>query len=137
MTPVIVVFLLTKSVAFVLQCLGAILVSSTQTTDKDAQSKLDNGKKIVLGGLGVQIACFGIFMIVSVRFNFTSRLFSGANDQKDMNLRDRKNKLLKSDWWNLLRVVNFGCLLILVSSNMSYFTKISPETYSFARYIVS
>jgi hypothetical protein len=72
----------------------------------------------VLAGLGIQLACFGLFMIISIRFNFTSKRFSDDSELMGMNFVGRKGRdkhPLKRDWWTLLRVVNLGCILILVS----------------------
>lgn len=109
--------------AFLLQLIGAVIISGTQATDTNAASKLNRGKTIALIGLGIQIACFGLFSIIAIPFNFTSKRFDGdfdsrvggTPDEKFFTVDDMKRKMSKN-WQALLRVVNLTCLLILVRS---------------------
>lgn len=107
--------------ALVIQLIGAVTVTTVSITDSDAQSKLNNGKIIALVGLGIQIACFGLFSVIAVRFNFTSKRFlaefesriSSSPDEKYCSI-DGAERKLKRDWPDLLHVINIACVLILV-----------------------
>jgi hypothetical protein len=97
MTPI---FVSCDVVAFLIQLIGGVLsVSSMQSTAK-------LGYNIAKAGLAVQVACFGFFLLTSVRFHFVSKRF------KD-NTSDR-------DWRVLLLAVNAACTLIFVCINPYY-----------------
>jgi hypothetical protein len=110
-------------VAFLIQLIGAVIVSGTKTTDANAQSKFSKGKNIALAGLATQIACFGLFSIIALRFNFTSNRFrteflentKSEPGDKYFAVEGQKRKF-KNHWQALLRVVNIVCTLILVRS---------------------
>jgi hypothetical protein len=116
-----VFFLILKLVALVVQLIGAVTVASIDAADSDAQSKANKGKTIALVGLGIQISCFGLFSVIAVRFNFTSKRFAakfegritGSLNEKYCTI-DGGERKLKRNWPALLRCVNIACLLILV-----------------------
>ena len=114
-------FLILKLVALFVQLIGAVTVASIDPTDSDAQSKANKGKTIALVGLGIQISCFGLFSVIAVRFNFTSKRFvagfesriTGSINEKYCTI-DGGDRKLKRNWPALLRCVNIACLLVLV-----------------------
>lgn len=112
---------LTLPVALFLQLVGALIITSVTVTTADPVFKLNLGKVIALIGVGVQLACFGLFAIIAMRFNFTSRRFvSEFLLRVDRGGRDKYvvidggRRKLKLNWQALLRVVNVVTLLILV-----------------------
>lgn len=74
------------------------------------------------------MACFGLFSIIAIRFNFTSRRFTSEFQRRitlpnDSESKDEKyvmidgaEKRLKPNWQALLHVVNITCVLILIRS---------------------
>lgn len=112
---------LTATVALFLQLIGAVVITSVQPGDANASSKLTKGKDIAIIGVAVQIICFGLFSVIAIRFNFTSKRFEaefqdrvgGCTDDKDYAI-DGLDRKLKRNWPALLRCVNFASLMILV-----------------------
>jgi hypothetical protein len=109
----------THSVALLLQLIGATKLTSVDLHTPNAQSQIDSGRDIALAGIGVQLVCFGLFTIISGRFNFTSTQFEGGvveteadGMEKYMVVDGIEGMRLKA----LLRVVNGTCALILVRS---------------------
>jgi hypothetical protein len=121
LTPI---FVVCDIIALFVQLVGAIVVTSVNITDSDAQTKLNRGKNIALVGLGVQIACFGLFSIIAVRFHFTSKRFesdfkartAGSTTDEKYYFVEDKERRLKTNWPALLLCVNAACILILVRS---------------------
>ena len=114
-TPIFVGF---DIIALLLQLIGAVMISSVDSTDIDAQDKLDRGKHIAQTGVIIQLAAFGLFAVAAVRFNFTSKQFAKSLSDRYEDLGEEyiidgiaKNK----HWPALLRVVNLTTILILVS----------------------
>lgn len=113
------IFVVCDAIALLLQLAGAVMISSTQATSSDAKAKLDRGKAIAQTGVIVQLVGFGLFTIVAIRFNFTSKRFSKPNHQQ---IDDGHNNALRiedsnhqfKDWRAILRVVNLVSGLILV-----------------------
>jgi hypothetical protein len=117
------IFVTCDIIAFFIQAVGAITVAGTKPTDPDRVSKLDKGKKIVLIGLGVQMACFGLFSVIAIRFHFVSRRFTKSSiDQMGVEPGTKywhpegSSRKLKTNWGSLLWVVNLACILVLVRS---------------------
>lgn len=117
-TPIFVGF---DILALLLQAAGAAIVAGTQVTDNDAMHKLDLGKKLALIGIGVQIAAFGLFSVVAVRFHFTSKQFE--SDISSRLLRAEGDKMatfegssrrFNPNWRSILFAVNASCILIMV-----------------------
>jgi hypothetical protein len=113
--------LILKLVALFIQLAGAVTIASIDPTDPDAQSKANKGKTIALIGLGIQICCFGLFSVIAVRFNFSSKRFEAEFENRITGSKDEKyciidggERKLKRNWPALLRCVNIACLLILV-----------------------
>lgn len=73
-------------------------------------------------GVAIQLACFGLFTIIAIRFNFISRRFDSdfdsriCNDNEKYVTIDGGARKLRKDWRALLRVTNVACGCILVSS---------------------
>jgi xanthine/uracil permease len=119
LTPIFVGF---DILALFLQLIGAVIVSGTQPTDSDAQTKLKRGKDIALAGVTLQIIAFGLFSIIAVRFHFTSkrfiddynRRFRTGPGEKLGSLEGTPEKF-RPAWRSLLYAVNTACLMILVS----------------------
>lgn len=109
------------TVALLLQMIGAIKVTSVSPGDTDAASKANKGKTIAEIGVAVQLVCFGLFSIIAVRFNFTSKRFigtfdadlSGAQDGKYFVIKEGGRKLNRN-WQTILHVTNLTSVLILV-----------------------
>ncbi|KAH8698587.1 RTA1 like protein [Talaromyces proteolyticus] len=115
-TPIFVFF---DIIALLLQLAGAVIISGTQATDKDAQKKINNGKGIAQAGVVVQLAAFGLFSIIAVRFNFTSKRFKkSAHEQFPDEENDRTLQMdtapKQKHWPAILRVVNLVSGLILI-----------------------
>jgi hypothetical protein len=114
-------------VALILQMWGALLITTTDVDTKNAKSKINKGKRIAQIGVAVQLLCFGLFTIIAVRFNFTSKRFAaGFQDRLEASSGDEKyctidgqSKKLKKNWQALLRVVNIASGLILVRNPRS------------------
>ncbi|TVY20544.1 Protein RTA1 [Lachnellula arida] len=120
LTPI---FVLCDIVALLLQMIGAIKVTSISPGDADATSKANQGKTIAEIGVAVQLVCFGLFSIIAVRFNFTSKRFIGAFDANLSGARDGKyfviregGRKLNRNWQTILHVTNLTSVLILVRS---------------------
>ncbi|MCJ1415660.1 hypothetical protein MMC32_001992 [Xylographa parallela] len=116
------IFVTCDIIALLTQLYGAVIVSGTQVTDPDAVSKFAHGKQVVLIGLGLQVACFGLFSIIAIRFHFTSKRFAKNFDQRvggvpgETNFSvDGEKRKFKRDWETLLWMVNVACILVLVS----------------------
>ena len=108
-------------VALFLQLIGAIIITSVQPGDEDAASKLNKGRAIALIGVAVQMISFGLFSVVAIRFNFTSKRFEAEFQERIRGSLDEKystfdgvDTKLKRNWVALLRCVNFASLMILV-----------------------
>ncbi|KAI5863234.1 RTA1-domain-containing protein [Durotheca rogersii] len=120
-TPIFVTF---DIVSLVIQLLGAIVVSSTKATDENAVGKLETGKNVALVGLAVQMAAFGLFSVIAVRFHFTSKRFEaslrpgleGSREGKKAAVILRPSREINPHWRHLLYVINGSCLLILARS---------------------
>ncbi|KAK6614292.1 RTA1 domain containing protein (7-aminocholesterol resistance protein) [Botrytis cinerea] len=122
------IFVVCDILALLLQLIGVVRITSIDITSVDAQSKLTQGKNIALVGVAIQMAWFGLFSIIAIRFNFTSRRFTSdfqqritlPNDSKSKNeeyvIIDGAEKKLKPNWQALLHVVNITCMLILIRS---------------------
>ncbi|KAK9234156.1 RTA1 like protein-domain-containing protein [Lipomyces kononenkoae] len=114
------IFVMCDIVALLLQLGGAVVVSGTQPTDNNAQKKINTGKDIALAGLAIQIACFGFFSVVALRFNIISKQFDTeyeklTEDEKYITVNETGRKIRKN-WRPLLRVINVACILILIRS---------------------
>ncbi|KAL7626584.1 hypothetical protein AAE478_003356 [Parahypoxylon ruwenzoriense] len=119
-TPIFVTF---DIVSLVVQLLGAVIVSSTQVTDKNVASRLKTGKDVALVGLSLQIGAFGLFSIIAARFHFTSKRFEtglrsrleDAGKGKTVVIRGSLQRI-NPNWRRLLYAVNASCILILIRS---------------------
>ncbi|KAK9365304.1 RTA1 like protein-domain-containing protein [Lipomyces kononenkoae] len=119
------IFVTCDIVALLLQLGGAVLVSGTQPTQSNVQQRIQTGKNIALAGLAIQIACFGFFSIIALRFHFISKQFDKrladkttdetTEDEKYIMVNETQRKVLKN-WRPLLRVINVACILILIRS---------------------
>ncbi|OKL64584.1 hypothetical protein UA08_00586 [Talaromyces atroroseus] len=131
-TPIFVFF---DIVALLLQLSGAVIISSIQATDPDFQEKIHHGKTLAEAGVGVQLAAFGLFSVIAVRFNFTSKRFEKSTheqfpeDDNDRSLQMDTVPKLK-DWPAILRVVNIvsGLILIRTIYRMIQFSQV-PSGY--------
>lgn len=96
-------------------------ITSLDANDPNLASKASAGKKIAQIGVAVQMVCFGLFSIIAVRFNFTSKRFAASFNERLSNTNEKlvsidgSEKLLKRNWQALLRVTNFASAMILVS----------------------
>lgn len=117
------IFVFCDVLALLLQLVGALMLSSTDASDTNAQSKIDRGKNIALTGTVVQLVAFGLFAFVAVRFNFTSRRFENLVHDTNIGIDGLSNmqeeeqhrpKPRNPNWRALLRVVNITSGLILV-----------------------
>ncbi|KAI1337869.1 RTA1 like protein-domain-containing protein [Xylariaceae sp. FL0016] len=129
-TPIFVTF---DVLALLMQLIGAVMVASVDPTEPNAADQLSRGRDIALSGLGVQLAAFGLFSVVAVRFHFTSRRFvEGLNARlgkvqgSDAVFVEGSRNFLNPKWRHLLYVVNASCVLIMVGSIA--FPKVRPRT---------
>ena len=104
-----------------LQMIGAIQITTITAGTKDATSKANRGEMIAEIGVAVQLVCFGLFSIIAVRFNFTSKRFIGDFDTRFSGVHDGKyfvidhgSRKLKRNWQTILRVTNLTSVMILV-----------------------
>ncbi|TGO42721.1 hypothetical protein BHYA_0006g01240 [Botrytis hyacinthi] len=123
------IFVICDILALLLQLIGVVRIISIDITSANAQSKLSKGENIALVGVAIQMACFRLFSIIAIRFNFTSRRFTSEfqqriilpNDSESKNEKcvmiDGAEKKLKPNWQALLHVVNITCVLILIRSD--------------------
>jgi hypothetical protein len=108
-------------VALLLQLWGAVMISTLDVNDPNLAKKAKQGKKIAQIGVAIQLACFGLFALIAVRFNFTSKRFAASFDQRLTDTGEKycsidgSDKKLKRNWQAILRVTNLASLLILVS----------------------
>ncbi|KAI1769183.1 RTA1-domain-containing protein [Hypoxylon sp. FL1150] len=119
-TPIFVSF---DVAALLVQLIGAVLVSTTQVTDNNAANKLNLGKNIALAGLAIQIAAFGLFTIIAVRFHFTSRQFEASLRSKYEDggsgsavVVKGSSQKINPNWRRLLYAINVSCGFILIRS---------------------
>ncbi|KAJ5375734.1 ZIP metal ion transporter [Penicillium concentricum] len=116
-TPIFVGF---DIIALMLQLGGAVMITSVDATDLDAKDKLNTGKHVAQVGVIVQLAAFGLFAVAAVRFNFTSKRFTGSLSERYENVGEKDYRIdgiVKNKHWPaLLRVVNLTTILILVRS---------------------
>ncbi|KAF4637771.1 hypothetical protein G7Y89_g290 [Cudoniella acicularis] len=134
-------FVTADIIALFLQLIGTVIVTSVTTGTSDAVSKANKGKRIAQIGVAVQLAFFGLFSIIAVRFNFTSKRFSKAFEER-LSLQavgsgsaegeeeggegssksvkyvrvDGRERLVKRNWQAILRVTNIASVLILIRS---------------------
>jgi hypothetical protein len=109
-------------VALLLQLWGAVQITSVTPGAADAVSKANKGKKIAQIGVAIQLACFGLFSIIAVRFNFTSKRFATSFEERLTNINEKyctidgTNHKLKKNWQDILWVTNIASLCILIRS---------------------
>ncbi|TVY84656.1 Protoporphyrin uptake protein [Lachnellula suecica] len=120
LTPI---FVVCDIVALFLQLVGAVIITSIDIGDPDAVKKANRGKHIAEIGVAVQLICFGLFSIIAVRFNFTSKRFMGVFHERFNGVHDDKyftigssRRKFKSHWQAILRVTNFTSVCILIRS---------------------
>ncbi len=96
-------------------------------TDKDAISKLNNGKNLATAGVYLQLGAFGLFTFIAVRFHFISRRFIGdvARRSQAALPGDKyvtlpgSNRKVDPRWERLLYSLNLACVMILVCAGPS------------------
>ena len=130
-----------KTVALLLQLGGALIITSVDAKDSQAQSKYNKGRIIAQIGVVIQLAGFGLFSILAVRFNFTSKRFIAdfdermrlassdgspalgkRNDQEYFVVEDVPRPL-KKNWQTILLVTNISSAAILVSPRVLWCLK--------------
>lgn len=109
------------AVALLLQLFGAVQITTVTAGSHDAASKLSRGKRIAQTGVAIQLICFGLFSVIAVRFNFTSKRFATQFEERLGDTVGEKycsidgsEKKLKPNWQAILRVTNFASAMILV-----------------------
>ncbi|KAE8441144.1 hypothetical protein EG329_005827 [Mollisiaceae sp. DMI_Dod_QoI] len=117
------IFVACDILALLLQLWGAVQITTVSATASDAHTKLTRGKKIAQTGVAIQLICFGLFSIIAVRFNFTSKRFADQFEQRLGETKGQKYctidggaKKLKPNWQAILRVTNFASAMILIRS---------------------
>ena len=96
------------------------MITTISNTDPNAVSKANRGKRIAQIGVAVQLAGFGLFSIMAVRFNFTSKRFAAQFEERITNTNEKyvtidgQDRQLKRNWRAILRVTNIASLCILV-----------------------
>ncbi|KAH8668335.1 RTA1 like protein-domain-containing protein [Xylariales sp. PMI_506] len=119
-TPIFVIF---DVIAILLQGSGAAIVAGTEPTDAHAKAKINRGRALALAGVSVQIAAFGLFTMVAVRFQRTSKQFVPELESTILRVEGEKTatlpgnpKKFNPNWRTILLVVNVSCALILIRS---------------------
>ncbi|KUJ20461.1 RTA1 like protein [Mollisia scopiformis] len=115
------IFVACDVLALLLQLTGAVQITTVSSTAVNAKSKLSRGKTIAQIGVAVQLICFGLFSIIAVRFNFTSKRFKASFEERLGSEKGEKHytvdgKKLKPNWQAILRVTNFASAMILIRS---------------------
>jgi len=90
------VFVLCDVAAFLIQVLGGVLATSTNP------STIQTGFRVLQVGLGVQIAAFGFFLLISFRFHIVSRGF--------------REEWPDTRWTAMLWAINAGSTMIFLRS---------------------
>ncbi|CAI7637645.1 unnamed protein product [Penicillium discolor] len=107
-------------IALLLQLGGAVMISAVDATDKDVKNKLNTGKHVAQVGVIIQLVAFGMFAVAAVRFNFTSKRFTGSLSERYENFGEKEyiigGVVKDKNWPTLLRIVNLTTILILVRS---------------------
>lgn len=119
------------AVALVLQLIGVILVTTGDQAAVNAKTRADRGKRFAQSGIALQVLFFGLFSVIAVRFNFTSKRFASdfeqriqpilteGSEQKQetyVTISDCPRKV-KRTWQSVLLVTNVSSICILVSLN--------------------
>ncbi|CZR61014.1 related to RTM1 protein [Phialocephala subalpina] len=118
------IFVACDIVALFLQLIGAVRITTVDVDTPGGKSKLQTGKTIAQIGVAVQMVCFGLFSIIAVRFNFTSKRFVAQFEERLATetkgekycIIDGEEKKLKPKWEAILRVTNITSVLILIRS---------------------
>ncbi|PMD23042.1 RTA1 like protein [Hyaloscypha hepaticicola] len=116
------IFVACDILALVFQLWGAVQITSVTPGAADAASKAKKGKKIAQIGVAIQLICFGLFSIIAVRFNFTSKRFATSLEERLTNINEKyctidgTDHKLKKNWQHILRVTNIASLCILIRS---------------------
>ncbi|KAI1384711.1 RTA1-domain-containing protein [Hypoxylon trugodes] len=111
-TPIFVTF---DIVSLIVQLIGAAVVAATRPTDDNAANNLNMGKNVALAGLAIQIAAFGLFSIIAVRFHFISQRFEHSLQSRLAVAKGREAEI-NTKWRFLLYAVNISCLFVLIRS---------------------
>ncbi|ESZ96365.1 putative RTM1-like protein [Sclerotinia borealis F-4128] len=93
MTPI---FVTCDVIAFLIQVFGA-----TSATSKDPKT-VNRGYSVMKVGLAIQLACFGFFLVVSLRFHIVSKRFQSSWPD--------------TQWRKLLMAINVASVLIFARS---------------------
>lgn len=115
------IFVICDIIALLTQLLGAVELTTIDANDPKFASKTKTGEKIAQVGVAIQLVCFGLFSIIAIRFNFTSKRFAASFNERLSNTNEKpvsidgSEKLLKRNWQAILRVTNFASVMILVS----------------------
>lgn len=88
-------------IAFLVQVGGSSQISS------ENRATVELAFTIMKAGLAVQLACFGLFLVVAIRFHFKVRTF--------------RQYWPDENWTTFLWVVNVAAVLIFVSRSMEWF----------------
>lgn len=120
-TPIFVAF---DIAALFLQLVGAVMITSTDLSDANYRQKVLKGKDIALSGVSVQIAAFGLFSIIAVRFHIVAKRFKAdlqrrlqpVPGEKFVTVEGIEGRKLRPNWEMLLYAINISCALIMVSS---------------------
>jgi len=116
------IFVASDIIALFLQLVGAVMITTISNTDPNAISKAKRGKRIAQIGVAVQLACFGLFSVMAVRFNFTSKRFAAGFEERITNANEKyvtidgQDRQLKRNWRAILRVTNIASVCILIRS---------------------
>lgn len=103
-------------------------LSLPKAGDADFKKMVDQGRSLAQIGVIVQLACFGLFTVIAIRFHFTSKRFASNFEQRillsstDSNSRknykyvemDGISGRVKKNWVAILRVTNIASFCILV-----------------------
>ncbi|KAF8867134.1 RTA1 like protein [Acephala macrosclerotiorum] len=118
------IFVACDIVALFLQLIGAVRITTVNVNTSGGKNNLQTGKTIAQIGVAVQMACFGLFSIIAIRFNFTSKRFAARFEERLATetkgekycIIDGEERKLKPNWQAILRVTNITSILILIRS---------------------
>lgn len=116
------IFVVCDIIALLLQLWGAVKITSVNAGSSNASSAASQGKKIAQAGVAIQLLCFGLFSVIAVRFNFTSKRFAASFNERLTNINEKYctidggDRPLKRNWQAILRVTNIASAGILIRS---------------------
>lgn len=76
------IFVAGDVLSFITQTIGGVMITSSKGDAQTIANTKKNGKNIILGGLFIQIIFFGVFVLVSVLFQYRGRHYLNELEPK-------------------------------------------------------